>query len=233
MTSVENFYDTFASQQEAMGINLRHSTIDKWCAKFELKPTDNVLEIGCGIGTQTELLSNRITNGHIDSFDISSKSIDIAKKRLNNRSNVTFTAADILNTELKKDFYDFILLPDVLEHIPIEVHDVLFKKISHAAKPKAKILIHIPDPYYNQWVSVHHPELQQIIDQNLFMPLIVKQIYDAGLCIEYLKTYDLHANNGDYQVILLRKVRDKVYSPVIRSKTLFSKIVWKLGSLFK
>ena len=43
MRSVENFYDTFASQQEAMGINLRHNAIDKWCTKFELQPTDNVL----------------------------------------------------------------------------------------------------------------------------------------------------------------------------------------------
>ena len=232
-SDVVYFYDKFSSQQIDAGINRRHLSIDNWSRKFGLKDSDNVLEIGCGIGTQTELLSNRITKGQIDSFDISSKSIDIAKKRLDKRNNVTFTVGDIIESELKTNFYDFVLLPDVLEHIPVKVHDKLFEKISLAAKLQAKILIHIPDPYYNQWVSIHQPKLQQIIDQNLFMPLITKPIYDAGLCIEYLKTYDLHANNGDYQVILLRKVRDKLYSPLIRSKTPMAKLVWKLKSLLQ
>tara|TARA_B110000046_G_scaffold91690_1_gene99672 strand:+ start:1351 stop:2064 length:714 start_codon:yes stop_codon:yes gene_type:complete len=224
------FYDEFSSQQIDAGINRRHLSIDNWSRKFGLKDSDNVLEIGCGIGTQTELLSNRISKGQIDSFDISSKSIDIAKKRLNKRDNVTFTVGDITEVKLKTNFYDFILLPDVLEHIPFKEHDKLFEQISFAAKIQAKILIHIPDPYYNQWVSIHRPELQQIIDQNLFMPLIIKPIYDAGLCIEYLKTYDLHANNGDYQVILIRKVRDKLYDPLIRSKSPKAKLIWKLKS---
>lgn len=231
MSSVEKFYDSFSSNQEATGINLRHKTIDKWCTKFELKSSDKVLEIGCGIGTQTELLSNRITDGCIDAYDISPKSIEMAKKRLQSRPNINFYAADITQVDLKKDFYDFVLLPDVLEHIPIDVHDKLFERISYSMKSDAKVLIHIPDPYHNQWISIHKPERQQIIDQNLFLPLIAKPIYDADLCIEYLETYDLHANNGDYQVIVLRKVRDKDYSPVIRSKTLVSKIIWKVKSI--
>ena len=229
-SDVKCFYDEFSSQQIHAGINRRHQSIDSWSRKFGLRDSHNVLEIGCGIGTQTELLSNRVTKGQIDSFDISSNSIDIAKKRLSKRNNIAFTVGDITKAKLKTNFYDFILLPDVLEHIPIKGHDKLFEKISLAAKTQAKILIHIPDPYHNQWVSIHRPELQQIIDQNLFMPLIVNPIYDAGLCIEYLETYDLHTNDGDYQVILLRKVRDKLYNPLIRSKSPMAKLIWKLKS---
>jgi hypothetical protein len=42
----------------------------------------------------------------------------------------------------------------------------------------------------------------------------------------------LHANNGDYQVILIRKVRDKLYDPLIRSKSPIAKLIWKLKSFF-
>ena len=231
MSDVEKFYDEFADKQEDAGINRRHVSIDNWLTEFGLKTNHQVLEIGCGVGTQTELLAKRLNEGSITACDISSERVKRAESRLNGFSNAKFIACDIVEYNMEGS-YDFIIMPDVLEHIPIDQHRRLFVKLSQLLKEEGSLVIHIPDPYYNQWVSIHRPELQQIIDQNLFMPLIIKPIYDAGLCIEYLKTYDLHANNGDYQVILIRKVRDKLYDPLIRSKSPIAKLIWKLKSFF-
>lgn len=41
-----------------------------------------MLEIGCGVGTLTELLSQYITRGSMVAVDISTESVEIARKRL-------------------------------------------------------------------------------------------------------------------------------------------------------
>jgi ubiquinone/menaquinone biosynthesis C-methylase UbiE len=101
MSKVEEYYDNFSSEQVKTGINKRHHSIHQWLLKFGLKPHHNCLEIGCGIGTQTELLTSFLKEGKITSVDISSESIQIAKKRLNRFKNLDLIAADRAYTDRK------------------------------------------------------------------------------------------------------------------------------------
>jgi 2-polyprenyl-3-methyl-5-hydroxy-6-metoxy-1,4-benzoquinol methylase len=68
-----------------------------------------------------------------------------------------------------KVLFDFIVLPDVLEHIPVEQHSNLFKNLSAVSSPKAIVLINIPEPNCLNWIRKHNPEKLQIIDQSLSM----------------------------------------------------------------
>lgn len=230
MSDVEKFYDEFADQQENVGINRRHLSIDNWLTEFGLKESDRVLEIGCGVGTQTELIAKRVTSGSIMACDISPESVKRAESRLKGFQNVSFLACDIVTQELDGEF-DMMILPDVLEHIPIDQHSRLFTKLEKLLAPDGKIVIHIPDPYYLEWRHTQEGEQDkmQVIDQSIFTDALTQAVYPAGLYIEHLQSYSLHVENHDYQIILLRKRRTKTYPPVDRSSSLTERIKGKLG----
>ena len=56
MSEISQFYDEFAEQQKSTGINNRHISILEHLTKLGLKPYHNVLEVGCGVGTVSELI---------------------------------------------------------------------------------------------------------------------------------------------------------------------------------
>ena len=212
--SVQSFYDEFTTKQLDAGISLRNIRIQEWTEKFGLKPTDNVLEIGCGIGTQTELLARFVSNGQITAVDLSPKSIHYAKERLKNYPQVSFITGDILTLPMdRKNQFDVIVLPDVIEHIPLETHFELFSILSSLLKSEGVIVIHIPNPNFLAWCIEHKKEALQIIDQPIYTDVLCSNIYPHNLYIHYLETYEIWQPNYDYQVIILKSKKSANHYP--------------------
>lgn len=230
---IAKWYDKFSKTQENEGINLRNKKIQEWLIKFGLKEDSKVLEIGCGIGTQTELLAEYLNEkGSILSNDLSEKSIELAKKRLRSYDNISFLSGDIVKQNIEGKF-DIILLPDVLEHIPIVDHNLLFKKIRHLIKPEGFILIHIPNPNYLQWCHENTPEMLQIIDQPIHTSILVENIYPNDLYIDYLETYSIWIDNNDYQIIRLKPNPNVDYQTVSNNNSLLRKVIDKIKKIAK
>jgi ubiquinone/menaquinone biosynthesis C-methylase UbiE len=213
-----------------LGISKRNLKIQNYSIKFGLKPNDNVLEIGCGIGTQTKLLADFVKYGKITSVDISPKSIEIAKVHLKDYNQISFIAGDIANIEINEnEIYDVIILPDVLEHIPIKDHQIIFKKFRKLLKKDGSIIINIPNPYYLKWCHINNKEALQIIDQPIYTNELIPNIYPNGFYISYLETYEVWVNNGDYQIIVLKKQENAInFSNIEQKVRLIDKIVYKL-----
>lgn len=227
---VIEFYDNYTVRQERIGINKRHYSILKEVVKAGLLKTDIVLEMGCGNGTFSSLIVKYLKNGKLLSLDISPKSIEIAKKRLNKFNNIELIAADVTNYDFKNQKFDVIILPDVLEHIPEELHLNLFKNISCILKPKGFIFIHIPNPFYLEWCRNNTPELLQIIDQPVPTDILVKNISPNGLHIHEMKTYSIWIKDCDYQYFILRKNNYQNFETQITEKvSLIDKIKHKLN----
>ncbi|MEZ4825556.1 MAG: methyltransferase domain-containing protein [Bacteroidia bacterium] len=204
---IEQFYDGYVERQVNLGINPRHRSIQRWLKQFGLKPHHRVLEIGCGVGTQTELLLRYLgPQGFVTAMDISPRSIEVARQRLSSYKNAELIAADATDYDFSEK-YDMIVMPDVIEHIPVDLHYRLFEKLSAVLKDEGKIIIHIPNPYYLEWVHKNEPELLQVIDQPIFTDILVKNVYPHGLYIHSLKTYDIWVEECDYQIIELRHYR--------------------------
>ena len=203
-SNVSEFYDNFSARQLIAGVNSRHRTILRRAKKHGLFRAAHVLEIGCGIGTVTRLLARFCSKGHVTAVDISPRSIEIAKKRLAGRKNVTFMAGDVVQAELEGTF-DFIVLPDVIEHIPLAQHDHLFRSLSAALKPEGKILINIPDPGYLSWCHANRPDLLQIIDQPISLGVLFENTNRNNLQITSQESYGLWVSPFDYQFIVLCK----------------------------
>ncbi|MBA3682255.1 MAG: class I SAM-dependent methyltransferase [Bacteroidetes bacterium] len=204
---VKEYYNKFKEHQKQLGINIRHRTIFKNLKKLGLKTDSNVLEIGCGIGTVSNLILKYITNGTFVGLDISPESISMAKTFNAFHKEAEFLVDDMSNFTHKTKF-DFVVFPDVLEHIPVEQHNNIFATISKLTTDNAVVLINIPEPNYLNWMRVHQPEKLQIIDQSLSMQDLLNNAYPHGFKLFSMNPYKLHYTAPDYLCVVLKKNMD-------------------------
>ena len=101
--------------------------------------------------------------------------------------------------------FDMVILPDVLEHIPLEQHKKLFSIIAAHTHDESLVYINIPSPHFQDYVSIHQKDLQQIIDLSLGTELILPAFTANGFYIHSLKNYPLAVVECDYQEIVLKK----------------------------
>ena len=200
---VSSYYNNFTEKQKKIGISVRHRIIYQNLKKIGLKANSNVLEIGCGIGTVSYLMIKHIKNGQFVGCDISEKSIEIAKIN-NQQKHAEFICTDMSDFTHSIKF-DFVVFPDVLEHIPVEQHLKLFENVSKVCGPNAKLLINIPEPSSLNWMRKNKPELLQIIDQSLSMQDLMNNTYPNGFLLESLMPYSIHTNVNNYVNIVFVK----------------------------
>jgi 2-polyprenyl-3-methyl-5-hydroxy-6-metoxy-1,4-benzoquinol methylase len=229
-SEVEEFYNDFASRQKEAGVNQRHRMIMHHLKNAGLSRNHHVLEIGCGIGTLTSLLVPWLHTGTLMSVDISPESIKIAREHLKHYSNLTLIHGDIIETDIDQAF-DVVILPDVLEHIPVEHHRSLFAKISGLLKSDGFVFINIPNPEYLAWCHIHKKELLQIIDQPLYPNELLQNIYANNLIVTNLTTYSVWVRDGDYQYLVLKKKGVEDFNVHIEEKvSIWEKIKYKLNA---
>ena len=225
MDTTQDFYDHFIPYQKKSGINERIYSLYKRLDKLGINSHSNILEIGCGIGSLTYLLSRKVKHGKIEAVDLSPESINYAKQRLS-KPYLQLTAGNILEYEPVNKSFDYILMFDVLEHIPTESHELLMMKISRWMHDNSTLLINIPNPDYILYDLKYNPEVLQKIDQPILIENIVPLMSKASLNILYFETYGIWVKN-DYQFIIIKK--KKVFNEIklADERTLFEKTkVW-------
>lgn len=210
---VAKYYDNFKQHQKKLGINIRHRTIFKNLKKAGLSPNSKVLEIGCGIGTVSHLILGHITQGSFTGVDISPESIEHAKKFNGQHKNANFMVSNMGDFKVATKF-DFVVLPDVLEHIPVQDHNALFKTLAAHSHENTVILINIPEPYTLGWTRRNHPQNLQIIDQSLSMQDLCNNVYPHGYYLFSVSPYGLQYEHEEYLSIVLK--RDQERKSVVR-----------------
>ena len=227
---VIEFYDDFIEEQAKSGINDRIYSLYKRMLKLGMKPDSNVLELGSGIGTLTYLLAGYITRGNIEAVDISPASIQFSSKRIK-KKNIRFVTGNIVNhiSEIKN--IDFVTLYDVIEHIPYEEHNELFKNLYTICNEKTRILINIPNPDYIEYDMKNNPGELQIIDQPISLKFILENVEKNGLHLDFFETYSIWVEN-DYQFLILSK--KKTFEEVLLStkRSFLQKVLKKLKRIY-
>jgi len=200
---IQEFYNNYVSKQQRTGINIRHRLIHKKAKENGLRENSNVLEIGCGIGSYTTLILDTVGKGRIVSTDISDASIEVAKRHFASYPNVSFYATDMSDFRIEMKF-DFVILADVLEHIPVENHAALFKTIRNHCHDQSKILINIPHPHWLEWLHIHDPSILQIIDQPVHTNILLNIVYPNGFYLDRFVSYALFHDIMEYQFMVFK-----------------------------
>lgn len=84
-----------------------------------LQPGSSVLDIGCGPGTITADLAERVAPGPVLGVDQSAEVLDVARAEAERRqlSNVSFTTADAHKLDFADDTFDVVHAHQVLQHV--------------------------------------------------------------------------------------------------------------------
>lgn len=225
---IREWYNGFTKKQKSVGINLRHYKIINKAIDFGLKNHHVVLEVGCGIGTLTTLLNNFLNGGRIVGTDISDASIEIARSNvLGTKNKVEFIVSDMIDFSYSGNF-DFIILPDVLEHIPIDQHQNLFEFLSNHMDDHSVLLIHIPHPKGLDFIRKTYPERLQIIDQSIHADSLMESAYSNNLILCYYEAYSLFSDGDEYVFAGFKRNTEVNLIPKSKMKIIIEKIVSKI-----
>ncbi|MEM6830727.1 MAG: methyltransferase domain-containing protein [Bacteroidota bacterium] len=90
----------------------------------------NVLEVGCGVGAQTGIISTKNPETKFTSIDLSESSLTKAQKAIHTLGvkNVTFRQADVYDLPFDDDSFDHVFVCFVLEHLSNPVKALLEMK---------------------------------------------------------------------------------------------------------
>jgi len=224
---VREFYDEFSKKQIITGVNLRHYYLFRKIVKSGLKKNHSLLEIGCGIGTLTGLLASYVKQGDILVTDISPKNIASARGRLRSYKNIEFLVSDIQDFNCNQKF-DFIVLADVLEHIPKNLHLNLFHVISKHLKKDAVLFINIPHPKRIEFLEKYSPEKLQVIDQTLYAKDLIREAESNGLILFEFKSYSLFHKEADYIQIIFKMNKDFNFRSFSKYSIIIKKMKYRL-----
>lgn len=202
---VKEFYDEYVIKQEKIGINSRHISIIDKLVQSGLKSHHKVLEVGCGIGTVSQLIAKKTPKGNVLAVDISEKSVDKAKTLWKQFSNLSFEVSDMSDFSKTGQTFDYFVFPDVLEHIPVDQHPNLFSRINAHSHDTSVVFVHIPAPRFLQYNINNEPDKLQIIDQPLDTATLVGVLRDNGYYLDKMETYSVFFEEKDYQYFVFRR----------------------------
>ncbi len=166
---VRKFYDRFAGEvlmEDFRRLNLRQDAVRRLCKEF-IPDGARVLEIGCGAGINVRHLSRFAA--HVVGVDISERNIKIAKEFAGS-SNTEFKVLDVIHGagELAAlEPFDAVVLPDVIEHVPLERHHQLFAAVERVLARPGLVLITYPSPEYQNYLKAHEPKALQLVDETI------------------------------------------------------------------
>jgi SAM-dependent methyltransferase len=158
-----NFYNSYADQlifQRAIH-HARYQFVDK-VARSVIKPHHAVLDLGCGIGTTSVIMSAYCKE--VVAVDFAPRLLAMAERR----DNIRYHCCDIADIGFDRTF-DVICLFDVLEHIPTIRVPHVFSAITRHMADDTNLLIIIPYRKYLEHKRRHSPETIQIIDNPICM----------------------------------------------------------------
>ena len=165
--------------------------------KKYLNGSNIVLDYGCGTGTTSCEIANRVKEIH--AIDISSKMIEIAKRKVvaSKVENINFSQTDIFDKRYKKESFDVILAFNML-HTVIDPQ-VVMRRIYELLKPEGLFISVTPCLLEKMAFLVNiQIQLVRILCKIGVIPIPIRRLKSSEL--------DDLLVNGDFQTIDTEKL---------------------------
>ncbi|MEZ5335728.1 MAG: class I SAM-dependent methyltransferase [Methanolobus sp.] len=160
--------------------------VETMCKLIDIKPENEILEIGCGTGEFSIELSKRCRQ--VTALDISQKMLDFAGKKAKSRQrdNIRFIKAGFLTFDSAGIEYDAVVSQLVLHHLPDFWKLIALKNINSMLKNGGKLFlkdvvfsseIQDFDEYFSQLFRNMPPEADDKVVEE--MKLHIKEEYST------------------------------------------------------
>ena len=238
---IQNFYDSFSysmvqSNRLSIGGNKRVEKVKDTLRRF-VRASDVVLEIGCGIGVLSEFMIKKCGVKKVIGIDISGNNINYARATVRCK-NIDFIQADILEkgkiAEIIKDNepVNCVLMADVIEHIPVENHKMLFQSLMPYLTNEARLILTYTSYIYTEYLKIHKPDLLQPVDEVISWDKLHDiESYVSGIVI-YYELHDIWKKK-DFAHVVLEHNPDLLSDVRMRKeKSLLSEVLSSLREYF-
>ena len=182
---IAEYYDNCADRIEVSSRYSRVKSIVEFLL-FEINPSQDVLDIGCGAGDVVGCL--RSNNINAIGIDISPKLVERAIERFGPYFNVL----NIVDFKGGSKF-DFISFCDCLEHIPKVYHLQIVENIKNHLNVGARLFVSIPTERTQLGLT---KDSAQIVDET------ITEDYFKELFKDFKVIYDGTINNKQYKLWL-------------------------------
>jgi len=129
-----------------------------------LKPHMRVLDVGCGPGTITADLADRVPDGHVTGIDTVPDILGQAREHAGDRKNVDFTTGDVYALDYPDDTFCVVHAHQVLQHLRDPVRAL--REMRRVCKPGGLVaardgdygaMVWYPDnPVLDGWLALYH-----------------------------------------------------------------------------
>jgi len=239
-SNVISYYDKHVKNKvnDYIVVNPRIEYGWKTIKDFAPRNPQNILEIGCGMGSICSRMHRHWPNALITGMDISTLSIEIATKMFAD-DKLKFLES-ILTPDTFNDQFDLIVLMDVYEHIAVIDRPDVHASLAKILRNKGRIILTVPTPHNLKWSLINKPETMQPVDEQISFEVIGKLSSDTTTEVILYEKKNVW-NVGDYAHIVLEKNDDfeaaffvnKPVTALQRGKRVVNKIKYMFGSYFR
>ncbi len=166
---IKKYYD-IKSIEKLKGFVNGNKRVDRaWdrLQKLDIKPK-NILEVGCGVGDFAWKMSQKWKNAQVTGWDISERSIELAKKVFQS-GNLEYFYYDTIDELPNRGKYDLIVFIDVYEHIHIKQRNQLFEFLTKNKLDNSTIFLSCPTPRHLMWLEKNMPQYIQPVDNHIYV----------------------------------------------------------------
>ncbi len=140
---MKSYYDQRAPWHDELmnyqGIDQMEKLFQPIIEKIEpIIVNQTVLEIACGTGNWTQVLTKRAK--YVTAIDSSKQSLDIAKQKLQETKNLSFKLIDAYSIDTLTSRYDTVFAADFFSHIPKTKIDSFLLSLHKVMQPKSQII---------------------------------------------------------------------------------------------
>ncbi|MFB9678863.1 class I SAM-dependent methyltransferase [Streptosporangium vulgare] len=128
-----------------------------------LRPGMTLLDVGCGPGTITADLAERIAPGAVTAVEITEEALGLARAEAarRGRSDITFAVADVHALEFPDDTFDVVHAHQVLQHVGDPVRAL--REMRRVCRPGGIVAVRDSDYSAFAWFP-ERPELDEWMD---------------------------------------------------------------------